>query len=77
MEGPYCRRTFDMCAKRLLYSFSLMRGDHILTFLLMNPSALLAGEVCVMCVVHFISLLIVIPRYFVVSVVFRSVLWSE
>ena len=31
-------------------------GDRILTFLLMNPSALLAREhVCVMCFVHFIS----------------------
>ena len=47
---------YSTCGRtRLLYSFSLMRGDRILTFLLMNPSALLAREqACVMCFVHFI-----------------------
>ena len=40
----------------ILYSAPLMRGDRTLTFLLMNPSALLVREqVCVMCFVHFIS----------------------
>ena len=57
-EGTILQKhNYSTCGRtRLLYSFSLMRGDRILTFLLMNPSALLAREqVCVMCFVHFIS----------------------
>ena len=74
--GDHTAEAYLTCGRtRLLYSFSLMRGYRILTYILMNPSALLAREqVYVMCFVHFISWLMMIPRYFKVSVVFRSVL---
>ena len=72
-RGDHTAEAYSTCGRtRLLYSFSLMRGDRTLTFLLMNPSALLEREqVCAMCFV--ISWPMVIPGYFAVSVVFRSV----
>ena len=43
--GDHTTEAYSTCGRtRLLYSFSLMRGDRTLMFLLMNPSALLARE---------------------------------
>ena len=43
--GDHTAEAYSTCGRtRLLYSFSLMRGDRTLMFLLMNPSALLARE---------------------------------
>ena len=76
-RGDHTAEAYSTCGRtRLLYSFSLMRGDRILTFLLTNLSALLAREqVCVyvFCPLHILT----DDDTQVFCGVFRSVLWSE